>query len=112
MSKLWSTRKPDNTENGDFDESPERPLPPREPRDSRETRDPDERTRLLPRNHHNLDPDDPAVSPYNLFSVRSLRWISVVLLVASSLWWILLLISVFVTPPAMHTRGSGFFDFA
>lgn len=30
----------------------------------------------------------------------------------SCLWWTLLLISIFVSPPGMHSRGSGFFDFA
>lgn len=30
----------------------------------------------------------------------------------SFLWWVLLLVSIFVSPPAMHSRGSGFFDFA
>lgn len=27
-------------------------------------------------------------------------------------WWVLLLVSIFVSPPGLHTRGSGFFDFA
>jgi pimeloyl-ACP methyl ester carboxylesterase len=30
----------------------------------------------------------------------------------SCLWWTLLLISIFISPPGMHNRGSGFFDFA
>ena len=28
------------------------------------------------------------------------------------LWWVLLLVSIFVSPPGLHTRGSGFFDFS
>lgn len=28
------------------------------------------------------------------------------------LWWVLLLVSIFVSPPGMHARGSGFFDFS
>jgi pimeloyl-ACP methyl ester carboxylesterase len=28
------------------------------------------------------------------------------------LWWVLLLVSIFVSPPYMNTRGSGFFDFS
>ena len=28
------------------------------------------------------------------------------------LWWVLLLVSLFVSPPQMHSRGSGFFDFS
>ncbi|CUS06694.1 unnamed protein product, partial [Tuber aestivum] len=102
---LWSSRKPDDeVDNGDAESS-----------HGPGTRDhDDERTSLLPPPGagHRLDPDDPAVTPYNLLSVRSLRWVSIVLLAVSSLWWILLLISIFVTPPAMHSRGSGFFSFA
>lgn len=30
----------------------------------------------------------------------------------SCLWWTILLVSIFVSPPGMHSRGSGFFDFA
>jgi pimeloyl-ACP methyl ester carboxylesterase len=28
------------------------------------------------------------------------------------LWWVLLFISIFISPPQMHSRGSGFFDVA
>ncbi|KAI9828701.1 MAG: hypothetical protein M1832_001804 [Thelocarpon impressellum] len=76
--------------------------------------EPDERTHLLPPPTHQgyLDPDDPAVSPYNLWSVRVLRYLSIVFLVISFLWWVLLLVSLFISPPGMHSRGSGFFDFS
>ncbi|KAF1951944.1 hypothetical protein CC80DRAFT_480410 [Byssothecium circinans] len=79
--------------------------------------EPDERTRLLdrprpPNTDGYLDPDDPAVSPYNLWSVRFLRYFTILFFIISCLWWTLLLISIFVSPPGMHTRGSGFFDFA
>ena len=30
----------------------------------------------------------------------------------SFLWWTLLMVSIFVSPPKMHSRGSGFFDVA
>jgi hypothetical protein len=30
----------------------------------------------------------------------------------SFLWWVLLLVSIFVSPPLMQSRGSGFFDFS
>jgi pimeloyl-ACP methyl ester carboxylesterase len=33
-------------------------------------------------------------------------------LVISFLWWVLLLVSIFISPPAMNSRGSGFFDFS
>lgn len=52
------------------------------------------------------------MSPYNLWSVRFLRYFSVIFLVISFLWWVLLLVSIFVSPPGMHSRGSGFFDFS
>lgn len=80
--------------------------------------EPNERTRLLdrPRPPPNadgyLDPDDPAVSPYNLWTVRAMRYLTVLFLVVTFLWWVLLLVSIFVSPPGLHTRGSGFFDFA
>ena len=28
------------------------------------------------------------------------------------IWWVILLVSIFVSPPGMHSRGSGFFDFS
>jgi len=77
-----------------------------------------ERDRLLPaqpRPPHSdgyLDPDDPAVSPYNLWTVRALRAFTFVFLSVTFVWWVLLLVSIFVSPPGLHTRGSGFFDFS
>jgi pimeloyl-ACP methyl ester carboxylesterase len=44
--------------------------------------------------------------------VRALKALSVILLVITFIWWILLLVSMFVTPPMMQTRGSGFFNFS
>ncbi|KAI9792553.1 MAG: hypothetical protein M1816_002073 [Peltula sp. TS41687] len=81
----------------------------------RPTREPDERTRLLipPREHgHFLSPDDPAVTPLNLWSVRFLRALSILFLLISFIWWIVVLVSLFATPPGLHTRGSGFFIFS
>jgi pimeloyl-ACP methyl ester carboxylesterase len=52
------------------------------------------------------------VSPYNLWSVRFLRYFTVLFLVLSFLWWVLLLVAIFISPPGMHSRGSGFFDFS
>ncbi|KAF7892794.1 uncharacterized protein EAF02_000332 [Botrytis sinoallii] len=73
----------------------------------------DERTRLLPPSRDGyLSPDDPAVSPYNLWSVRFLRYFTVLFAIITFLWWVLLLVSIFVSPPGMHSRGSGFFDFS
>ncbi|OJJ62204.1 hypothetical protein ASPSYDRAFT_40824 [Aspergillus sydowii CBS 593.65] len=74
---------------------------------------PDERTRLIPRETERyLSPDDPAVSPYNLWSVRALRGLTSTFLAVSFVWWTFLLVSLFVSAPALHTRGSGFFAFA
>ncbi|KAL3461067.1 hypothetical protein BJX64DRAFT_170547 [Aspergillus heterothallicus] len=86
----------------------------REEGEDHEQRPPDERTRLLlPReNDGYLSPDDPAVSPYNLWSVRALRGLSSTFLAISFVWWTFLLVSLFVSAPALHTRGSGFFAFA
>jgi pimeloyl-ACP methyl ester carboxylesterase len=44
--------------------------------------------------------------------VRFLRYLSILFLAISFLWWVLLLVSIFVSPPGLNTRGSGFFDFA
>src|SRR5262245_25524479 len=73
--------------------------------------------------------DDGQVSPYNLWTVRFLRYLTFVFLAITFLWWVLLLVSIFVSPyvfsiqmlarnpltrcrPKMHSRGSGFFDFS
>lgn len=113
MVSLWGS-KDDGGDREDGDATPTNEEASREhaPRQSG-GRDPDERTRLLhPRNDGFLDPDDPAVSPYNLWSVRALRYFCVLFLFISFLWWVLLLVSIFVSPPSMHSRGSGFFDFS
>lgn len=52
------------------------------------------------------------VSPYNLFRVRAVRAFEILFLVITFLWWVLLLVSIFVSPPHFNSRGSGFFDFA
>ena len=44
--------------------------------------------------------------------MRALRYFSVLFLVITFLWWVLLLVSIFISPPGMHSRGSGFFDFS
>jgi pimeloyl-ACP methyl ester carboxylesterase len=41
-----------------------------------------------------------------------LRGVSIVALALSFIWWTFLLVSIFVSPPMMHSRGSGFFAFA
>lgn len=86
-------------------------------RRSYERQEPDERTRLIerrraPNSDGYLDPGDPAVSPYNLWSVRFLRFFTFFFLVITFLWWVLLLVSIFISPPKIHSRGSAFFDFA
>lgn len=99
---------------GDESEQDVRP----ELRDSPEEegeRPPDEYTRLLPNrvnsNRDFLSPDDPAVSPYNLFSIRFLRYVTLFFTALTFLWWVILLVSAFATPPGFHTKGSGFFAF-
>ena len=52
------------------------------------------------------------VSPYNLWTVRAIRFLSCTFAAITFLWWVLLLVSIFVSPPGLHTRGSGFFDFS
>ncbi|KAJ5010791.1 hypothetical protein K4K57_006665 [Colletotrichum sp. SAR 10_99] len=92
--------------------------PPEERRSAEyETREPDEHTRLLPNrldsdNRQFLTPDDPAVSPYNLWTVRVMRWATVLFACLTFIWWTINLVSIFVTPPGLHTRGSGFYAFS
>ncbi|KAJ5989795.1 hypothetical protein N7499_010323 [Penicillium canescens] len=105
MSSLWgrkhSVSEGPSNHDGEHHDAPER------------TEEPTERTRLLPRDNHGyLSPDDPAVSPYNLWSVRALRAVSLLALGLSFIWWTLLLVSIFVSPPVIHPRGSGFFAFS
>lgn len=108
MVSLWGSKKDDDAEgtpqNGESSDHIA------EPRAS----EANERTRLLPSQPHDgyLSPDDPAVSPYNLWTVRALRYFTVLFAIITFLWWTLLLVSIFVSPPGMHSRGSGFFDFS
>ncbi|KAL8842402.1 MAG: hypothetical protein Q9170_000530 [Blastenia crenularia] len=108
MVSLWGSKNGDDRQPEEDNANEEENRQP-----SRQSRETNERTRLLPpRNDGYLDPDDPAVSPYNLFSVRAVRYVNVLFLIISFLWWVLLLVSIFVSPPMMHSRGSGFFDFS
>ncbi|KAK0628430.1 hypothetical protein B0T17DRAFT_491076 [Bombardia bombarda] len=75
----------------------------------------DEHTRLLPNRLDStpyLSPDDPAVSPYNLWTVRLVRYTTVALACLTFVWWVLMLVSIFITPPGLHARGSPFFAFS
>ncbi|GAB7332125.1 hypothetical protein MBLNU13_g04004t1 [Cladosporium sp. NU13] len=122
---LWGTKKDNDGEdehlhvNGESetDAAPRTSHDEPRPRSSRSRREPNERDRLLgahnpPHSDGYLDPDDPAVSPYNLWTVRALRFLSVLFLAITFIWWVLLLVSIFVSPPGLHTRGSGFSDFS
>lgn len=140
MVSLWGSNKKDGDVNGgdvqthDDGPSGNRSVPSR-------SIEPTERTRLLEnappsRADGYLDPDDPAVSltnqtfkngfsktkvgltlylqvsPYNLWTVRALRYFTVLFTMITFIWWVLLLVSIFVSPPGMNTPGSGFTDFA
>ncbi|KAF1981443.1 hypothetical protein K402DRAFT_449211 [Aulographum hederae CBS 113979] len=113
-TSMWGSKKANDGGDGNAPESEETATS--RPTSRRQHQDP-ERQPLLPaqpRPTQNgyLDPDDPAVSPYNLWTVRALRFFTVLFLMISFIWWILLLVSIFVSPPGMHSRGSGFFDFS
>lgn len=115
MNKLFGAHKSGHEEN------PYAQSPSEQPRESTE-QPPDETTHLLPHsidsnstnnslpaNHGYLSPDDPAVSPYNLFSVRFTHYITVFLLAVTVFWWVVLLVSIFVTPPGFLSPGSPFY---
>ncbi|KAJ8111265.1 hypothetical protein ONZ43_g5662 [Nemania bipapillata] len=81
----------------------------------RDSAPPNEHTRLLPNRVEGtnyLSPDDPAVSPYNLRSIRFTRYLTIFFTFVAFAWWTILLVSIFVTPPGFHIRGSGFFPFS
>jgi len=124
MVSLWGSKK-NGGDDQDENEDGQRPNTSssltRDRDTPRQSEDTNERSRLLPpqqqqqpppRRPGYLSPDDPAVSPYNLWSVRALRWFELIFLVVTFLWWVLLLVSIFVSPPKFNSRGSGFFDFA
>ncbi|RMZ81054.1 hypothetical protein DV738_g2378, partial [Chaetothyriales sp. CBS 135597] len=119
---MASLTKPDHSKRGLHAKHVETDIPvvPAEASNGHPSSDPhlppveaDETTRLLPRQRPDpgwLSPEDPAVSPYNLWSVRALRYLEVFFLAITFLWWALLFVSIFVSPPKMHSRGSGFYD--
>jgi hypothetical protein len=107
MKRVFGGRDDDEGVSGDRHSGPHDNGPP-----------PDEHTRLLPNRVDSdnrpgyLSPDDPAVSPYNLFTVRFTRYVTIFFTVITFLWWVLQLVSIFITPPGLGTRGSGFFGFS
>ena len=106
MKGVWGSRS-----DTDMDTSDPSPTPGR----SSEDTPPSEHTRLLPNRVDTapyLSPDDPAVSPYNLWTVRFVRWVTVALTFTTFVWWVLMVVSVFITPPGLHVRGSPFFAFS
>jgi hypothetical protein len=56
--------------------------------------------------------DNRQVSPYNLWTVRFVRYVTVLLTILTTVWWAALLVSTFVTPPGLHARGSTFLSFS
>ncbi|TGJ86926.1 hypothetical protein E0Z10_g1807 [Xylaria hypoxylon] len=81
----------------------------------RDSAPPDEHTRLLPNRvegSNYLSPDDPAVSPYNLWSIRITRYFTILFTLIGFAWWTIILVSTFITPPGFYTRGSTFFSFS
>ncbi|KAJ6119196.1 hypothetical protein N7523_003476 [Penicillium sp. IBT 18751x] len=110
MSSFWA-RKKDGTDRSEG--TSQRQNENDHENDPTPHQEPTEHTRLLPRNNSQgyLSPDDPAVSPYNLWTVRAVRGLSLFALAVSFVWWTFLLVSIFVSPPLMHSRGSGFFEF-
>ncbi|CDK26039.1 unnamed protein product [Kuraishia capsulata CBS 1993] len=57
-----------------------------------------------------LSPDDPSVSPLNVRRVRISRGVITLSTVVSALWFILLLVSDFVSIPGFNNRGRSFFE--
>ncbi|KAF4122548.1 hypothetical protein GMORB2_7540 [Geosmithia morbida] len=105
------------SKNTDEQEQQQQQQHPRDNDANRPTAVPDERTRLLPDSERAegrtgaLTPDDPAVTPYNLWTIRLLRFVTVAFTLVTLVWWTLVLISGFVTPPGFQTRGGPFLSF-
>ncbi|KAJ2992119.1 hypothetical protein NUW58_g2277 [Xylaria curta] len=110
MKSLWGSSREDQPDGGSDQGSARNSM-----QAERDSAPPDEHTRLLPNRVENttyLSPDDPAVSPYNLRSIRFTRYLTIFFTLVAFVWWIALLTSTFVTPPGFHIRGSGFFPFS
>ncbi|ROT36770.1 mitochondrial integral membrane protein [Sodiomyces alkalinus F11] len=114
MSTLWGKNKTDDSQAGESSD-PWHPGNGDGGQGDSSSAPPTERTRLLPNRTDErpplLNPDDPAVSPYNLWTVRIVRYATVLFAALTFVWWVLLLVSIFVTPPGLYTRGSPFFAF-
>ncbi|KAI3334820.1 mitochondrial integral membrane protein [Ustulina deusta] len=109
MKSIWGSREDQNDRGSDFASARDSPNP------ERDSAPPNEHTRLLPNRVDGapfLSPDDPAVSPYNLWSIRITRYITIIFTLIAFAWWAILLASTFVTPPGFYIRGSGFFPFS
>ncbi|KAK4128393.1 hypothetical protein N657DRAFT_564085 [Parathielavia appendiculata] len=107
MKRFWAQRDTDSDRIGQS--------PPPPGRTSEDHAPANEHTRLLPNRVDStpyLSPDDPAVSPYNLWTVRAVRWVTVAFTCLTFVWWVLMIVSNFITPPGLHVRGSPFFAFA
>lgn len=57
-----------------------------------------------------LDPDDAAVSPFNLRGVRLLRLVLWTMVLINCLWALLLFLNCFVSVPFIPVRSSGFLE--
>ncbi|KAI2638179.1 mitochondrial integral membrane protein [Xylaria nigripes] len=118
MKRLWGGSRDDEVEDGPSNSESARDSMENgaeSTRAGRESAPPNEHTRLLPNrvvSTRYLSLEDPAVTPYNLWSVRITRYITILFALITFVWWVILLVSAFVTAPGFHTRGSGFFSFS
>lgn len=60
--------------------------------------------------HHYLSPDDPQVSPLNIYKVRLIRVALIGTLFCNVLFFLVFLLSDFMTIPGIHTRGKSFLE--
>lgn len=88
------------------DTNPESPAPP----STHTTSSSDiEQTPLL-NNQRFLDPDDPKVSPLNLYKVRMLRVLVMVLLGINVVLFFGFLLTDFISIPGLNNRGKSFLE--
>lgn len=81
---------------------------PRDEEDVIETASNSERQLLI--EHQHLSPDDPLVSPMNLYKVRALRVVTIGVLLINSVLFFAFLLSDFIAIPGLNNRGKSFLE--
>ncbi|CAH2355814.1 uncharacterized vacuolar membrane protein [[Candida] railenensis] len=60
--------------------------------------------------HHYVSPDDPIVSPLNLYKIQALRVVALVVFIINCILFFAFLFSDFIAIPGFDSRGKSFFE--